>query len=281
MGGSAGKSKSNSSNNYSQNIPKEQLSALNQLWQSALGQLGGNNFMDQISGSAGQASGDLSNILGNMSGITDQLKQGGAFGNSEDIRNKLYGMMGQDSQTGQMYNSIVGGKGNTYVDPLIDQLRADSSQNLQTMRNQNALDATSMGQSGSSRQAMEDAMMGAQANKDLSTQEASLRQNAYDKDLALKMGIAQNADSNRQSEQDRLFNMLSGNQSSLESAGGMGNLLSQIASGQMAPWMQAQQSGWNPFMNLANIIGNPVVLGQGSGKGSSKGFGASGGMFGG
>lgn len=280
MGGSAGKSKSKSSNSYSQSIPREQLNALNQLWQSALGQLGGNNFMNEITNSAGQASGDLSNILSNMSGINDQLKQGGAYGNSEDIRNKLYGMMGQDSQMGQMYNSIVGGQGNTYVDPLINSLRSDSAQNLQTMRNQNALDATTMGQSGSSRQAMEDAMLGAQANRDLTTQENALRQGAYDKDLALKMSIAQNADTNRQAEQDRLYNMLSGNQGSLESAAGMGNLLSQIASGQMSPWMQAQQSAWNPYNNASNILGNAIVLGQGSGKGSSKGFGASGGLFG-
>lgn len=280
MGGSTGKSKSSSSNQYSQSIPQEQLSALNSLWQSALGQTGGNNYLNEIYGSAGQTSGDLSNILNSMSGITSQLQGGGAFGNSEDIRNKLYGMMGQDSQMGNMYESIVGGKGNTYVDPLIDSLRSDSAQNLQTMRNQNALDATSMGQSGSSRQAMEDAMLGAQANRDLTTQENALRQGAYDKDLQMKMGIAQMADSNRQSEQDRLYNMLSGNQSSLESAAGMGSLLSQIASGQMSPWLQAQQAGWNPLNNASNILGNAIILGQGSGSGKSKGFGASGGLFG-
>lgn len=280
MGGSTGKSKSSSSNKYSQSIPQEQLSALNSLWQSALGKIGGNNYLNEIYGSAGQTSGDMSNILNSMSGITSQLQGGGAFGNSEDIRNRLYGMMGQDSQMGNMYESIVGGKGNTYVDPLIDSLRSDSAQNLQTMRNKNALDATSMGQSGSSRQAMEDAMLGAQANRDLTTQENALRQGAYDKDLQMKMGIAQMADSNRQSEQDRLYNMLSGNQSSLESAAGMGSLLSQIASGQMSPWLQAQQAGWNPLNNASNILGNAIILGQGSGSGKSKGFGASGGLFG-
>lgn len=280
MGGSTGKSKSSNSNSYSQSIPKEQLNALNSLWQSALGQLGGNNYLNEIYGSASGASSNLNNILGNMTGITDQLSAGGAYGNSEDIRNKLYSMMGQPSQTGQMYESIVGGKGNTYVDPLIDSLRADSAQNLQIMRNQNALDATSMGQSGSSRQAMEDAMLGAQANRDLTTQESALRQSAYDKDLSLKLGIAQQADTNRQSEQDRLYNMLAGNQSSLESAGGMGSLLSQIASGSMSPWLQMQQSAWNPYQNAASILGNAIVLGSGSGSGKSKGFGASGGLFG-
>lgn len=281
MGGSSSKGSSKQSNSFSQSIPQEQLDALNSLWQSGLGQLGGNNFMDQISGSAGDASSSLKNILEQMSGVTNQLQSGGAFGDSSEIRDKLYGMMGQDSQMGQMYNSIVGGEGNSYVDPLIDQLRSDSKQNLQTMQNNNALDAVSNGQSGSSRQAMENAMLGVQSNRDLSTQEASLRQGAYDKDLSLKLGIAQNADSNRQSEQDRLYNMLSGNQSSLENAGNMGNLLSQIASGQMSPWMQAQDSAWNPYNNMSNVLGNAILLGSGSGSSKSKGSAASGGVFGG
>lgn len=282
MGGSIGGSKSSSSNSYSQSIPQEQLNALNSLWQSTLGQLNsGNNYTQQIGNSANQSAGDLSSILGNMTGITNQMAAGGAYGNSDDIRNKLYSMMGQDSQTGQMYNSIVGGNGNSYVDPLIDSLRSDSAQNLQGLRNQNAMSAADVGQSGSSRQAMEDAMMGAQANRDLTTQENSLRQGAYDTDLQLKLGIAQQADSNNQSEQDRLYNMLSGNQSSLQNAGSMGTLLSQLASGQMSPYLQAQQSQWDPYSNASNILGNAIVLGNGSGSSNSKGFGTSGGLFGG
>lgn len=282
MGGSSSKSKSSSNNNFSQQIPKEQLNALNSLWQGGLSQLfNGNNYNTEIGNSAGQASGDLSGILDSMNGITGQLQGGGAYGNSEDIRNKLYGMMGGDSQTGQMYNSIVGGQGNSYVDPLIDSLRSDSAQNLQTMQSGNALDAADMGQSGGSRQAMENAMLGAQANRDLTGQEAALRQGAYDKDLQLKLGIAGMADQNKQSEQDRLLSMLQGNQGSLENAGNMGSLLSQIASGQMSPWMQAQQSQWNPFANMGNLLGNAIVLGSGSGGSKSKASAASGGMFGG
>lgn len=280
MGGSAGKSKSSNSSSYSQSIPQEQLNALNSLWQSGLNQLNGNNYLSDISNSASGAANNLGNILSSMNGVTNQLSSGGAYGDSNEIRDKLYGMMGQQSQTGQMYNSIVGGEGNSYVDPLINNLRSDAAQNLQGLRNQNALDATTMGQSGSSRQAMEDAMLGAQANRDLTTQESALRQQSYDKDLSMKLGIAQQADTNRQSEQDRLYNMLSGNQGSLESAGNMGTMLSQIASGQMSPWLQLQQSAWNPLQNLASIIGNPTVLGSGSGSGSSKGAGTSGGLFG-
>lgn len=281
MGGSAGKSKGGSSNSFSQSIPQEQLNALNSLWQMGLGMAGGNNYLNELYGSAQGINDSLSSILGNMTGITDQLSAGGAYGNSEDIRNQLMGMMNQDSQMGNMYQSIVGGEGNTYVDPLIDRMRADAAKNLQTLQSGNALDAAAMGQSGSSRQAMENAMLGKEINSDLMTQEAQMRQAAYDKDLALKMGIAQQADSNSQAEQDRLLAMLGGNQSSLESAAGMGSLLQNLASGQMSPWMQMQDSQWNPLLNLASIIGNPIVLGSGKGSSNSKGMGTSGGLFGG
>jgi hypothetical protein len=281
MGGSLGGSKSSSSNSYKQSTVQPQMDALQNLWSQAFGNLNQNSYGNQIGNAAGNMDQNYQQLLDQFSGITNQLQGGGAFGNSEDIRNKLYGMMGQDSQTGQMYNSIVGGQGNTYVDPLIDQLRSDSAQNLQGLRNQNAMSAADMGQSGSSRQAMEDAMMGAQANRDLTTQEAQLRQGAYDKDLSLKMGIAQQADSNRQSEQDRLYNMLSGNQSSLENAGNMGSLLSQLASGSMGGYLQAQQSQWDPYSTISNLIGSPIILGSGSGGSKSKGVGSSGGLFGG
>ena len=166
--------------------------------------------------------------------------------------------MGQRSNVGTMYESIVGGSGNTYVDPLIQQMQQDYAQNLATLQNANSLDATAAGQSGSSRQAMQNAMLGAQANKDLMTQEAQLRQSNYDNDLAMKMGIAQQADSNRQAEQDRPLSMIQGSQDSMNNATNMGSLLQSLAMGGVDNWLKAQQASWNPLNNLANIIGNPI-----------------------
>lgn len=280
MGGSVGKNKSSSGSSSSQNVMKEQIPFLQQLWGMATGNVGANDYQSQIGGAAQNTSDLLNSLFGSQSQLQQNLASGGAYGNSQQYIDKLLGSMGQRSNLGSMYESIVGGSGNTYVDPLIESLRADSAQNLQGLRNQNALDATAMGQSGSSRQAMEDAMLGAQANRDLTTQENSLRQAAYDKDLALKMGIAQQADTNAQSEQDRLLSLIQGSQNSMNQAGNYGSLLQSIAGGMMTPWLQAQQGSWNPLNNLANIIGNPTILGKSSSNSSSKGFGGSGSLWG-
>jgi len=276
MGGSAGKSKGSSGNSFSTNVWGPQGDALQNLYQLAFDQYGkGNDYMSQITGQA-------SNIGNAVNGILDAnkgLQSGGAYGDTAEIRQKLLGSMGGRSNVGSMYESIVGGSGNTYVDPLIERLRADSAQNVSTLQGSNAMDAAAMGQSGSSRQAMQDAMFSNQANKDLLNKEAELRHGAYDTDLGLKMGIAQQADSNRGAEQDRMLAMLQGGQSSMEKGTGS-DLLSTLLNSGMNPWLQAQQAGWNPMNNLSNTIGNAIMTGSGSGSSKSKGFGASGGIFG-
>lgn len=280
MGGSLGGSKSSGGSSYSQNVMSQQIPFLQQLWGMATGNVGKKDYQSQIGGAAQNTSDLLNRLFGSQSQLQQQQAGGGAYGDSQQYIDKMMSMMGQPSQTGQMYNSIVGGNGNSYVDPLVNRLRSDAGQNLATMQNQNSMDATMAGQSGSSRQAMQNAMMGAQATKDLNTQEAALRQGAYDTDLNLKLGIANQADSNRQAEQDRLAGMVGGAQGAQNNAGNYGSLLQSIAGGQVNPWLQAQQGSWNPLNNLASILGNPTILSNGSSSSKSKGFGTSGSVWG-
>lgn len=280
MGGVLGGSRGRSYSSSSQNVMGEQVPFLQQLWGMAANNVGKNDYQSQIGNAAQNTNNLLNSLFVSQSGLQQQQAAGGAYGNSQQYIDKMMGMMGQPSQTGQMYNSIVGGQGNTYVDPLINALRSDAGRNLATMQNQNAMDATMAGQSGSSRQAMQNAMMGAQATNDLNLQSQALRQSAYDTDLNLKLAIAQQADSNRQAEQDRLANMVAGTHDAQANAMGYGNLLHSIANGQVNPWLQAQQGSWNPLNNMANIIGNPIILGQSSGSSNSKGFGTSGSIWG-
>lgn len=280
MGGSIGGSKSGSSSSSSQNVMSQQIPFLQQLWGMAADNVGQNDYINQIGNSAQNSQDLLNSLFGGQSNLQSQLAGGGAYGDSQQYIDKLLNSMGQRSNVGTMYESIVGGSGNTYVDPLIQQMQQDYAQNLATLQNANSMDATMAGQSGSSRQAMQNAMLGAQANKDLMTQEAQLRQSNYDNDLAMKMGIAQQADSNRQAEQDRLLSMIQGSQDSINNATNMGSLLQSIATGGMDNWLKAQQSSWNPLNNLANIIGNPTILGKSSGSSKSKGFGTSGSIWG-
>lgn len=280
MGGSLGKSKNSSGNQFSNNVWGTQGNALGSLYQTILGQLGGNNLTDKITGAAGDLSDKINGIIDSSSGANKDLASGGVYGDVSDIRQKLLDSMGGRSNMGSMYESIVGGSGNTYVDPLIEQMRKSSAQNVQTFQGSNAVDAAALGQSGSSRQAMQDAMFAKEANKDLLGTEAQLRSDAYDKDLAMKMGIAGMADSNRQAEQDRLLQMMQGAQGSKEGASTNTNLLSTLLQGGLSPWLQAQQGLWNPINNAANAIGNPTIIGSGSGSSKGKGFGTSGSLWG-
>ena len=276
MGGSAGKSKGSSNNSFSTNVWGPQGDALQNLYQLAFDQYGkGNDYMSQI---AGQAD-NISNAANGILDANKVLQSGGAYGDTAEVRQMLLDSMGGRSNMGTMYESIVGGSGNTYVDPLIESLRADSAQNVATLQGGNAMDAAAMGQSGSSRQAMQDAMFASQANQDLLNKEAELRYDTYDKDLAMKMGIAQQADYNHQAEQDRLLAMLQGGQSSMEK-GTSPVLLTTLLNYGMNPWLQAQQAVWNPINNLSNIIGNAIITGSGSGSSKSKGGGIGGSLFG-
>lgn len=280
MGGSIGGNKGGSSSSSSQNVMSQQIPFLQQLWGMSVDNVGKNDYINQIGNSAQNSQDLLNSLFGSQSGLQNQLAGGGAYGNSQQYIDMMLNSMGQRSNVGTMYESIVGGSGNTYVDPLIQQMQQDSAQNLATLQNANSMDATMAGQSGSSRQAMQNAMLGAQANKDLMTQEAQLRQSNYDNDLAMKMGIAQQADYNHQAEQDRLLKMIQGSQDSMNNAVNMGSLLQSLATGGMDNWLKAQQASWNPLNNLANIIGNPIILSKSSGSSKSKGFGTSGSIWG-
>lgn len=285
MGGSLGKSKNqgSSQNQYSNNVFGPQGEALGNLYNMALQHYGNApNFQGQIADQATQASNQAGGVFDPTNQAYKQQLQGGAYGDSADVRQKLMDSMGQRSNMGSMYESIVGGQGNEYIDPLIDRMRSDSAQNVSALQGGNALDAAAMGQSGSSRHAMENAMVTNQANRDLMSKEAELRAGGYDKDLAMKMNIARQADTGHQAEQDRLMQMLQGSNQSQSSAIGQGGLMQALSMGGMAPLMQAQQAGWNPLNNLANILGPAIMEGKGSGSGSSKGkgFGSSGGLWG-
>lgn len=284
MGGSLGMSKSGSSQSAksSTNVFGPQASALSSLYNKALSNLNTNQYQSQIADQAGAATQLMNNLFSQNSQANNFLASGGSYGDTTGVRDKLLGMMGGRSNMGTMYENIVGGQGNTYVDPLIKQMQGDSAQNVSTLQNANAMDAADMGQSGSNRQAMQNAMFANQANKDLSTQEAEMRKNAYDTDLQMKMGIAQQADTNHQSEQDRLLQMLQGANEARATSVGNSEALGSLAQNLMNPWTTAQQSQWNPLNNVANIIGSAIMTGnsKGSGNSKSKGFGTSGGMWG-
>lgn len=271
MGGSSSKSESNSSANMNQDVWGGQGDALQNLYGNAENLFGQNGqYSDQLNNIAQSLGPAFQNIFGGaQQGMQDQLG-GGAYGDSAEIRQQLMDSMGGRSNMGSMYESIVGGPGNTYIDPMVDAMRQSGNQQLQTMESGTGLDAAALGQGGSSRHAMQNAMQNAQGAQDMNQQEMNMRGGAYDTDLAMKMGIAQQADSNRQADQNRMMDMLSGSNASQQYGMGAGQGVQNLGMGQMAPWMQAQNQGWGAMNNYANTIGAPTVLSSGSQNANSK-----------
>jgi len=280
MGGSGSGSKSESESGFDQNVWRPQGEALQNLY----GQMG------DLWGQSGGLSGILQGLAGNLGGYNqglmgrgaagqEQMLGGGSFGDTSDARNALMQSMRQtgsgQTNMGDMYRSIVGGEGNTYIDPMVDAMKQGAMQNLQGMQSNAGLDASAAGQGGGSRHAMQNAMLGAQANRDMMTQEANMRGGAYDKDMAMKMRIAGMADSNVQNTQNRYMQMMGGADQNVGAGMGYGQGLQNLGMGSMAPYMQAYNAPWQMAGQYANTIGSPTVLG--SGDSNSKAVGGSGG----
>lgn len=332
MGGSSGKSKSSSGGGFQADVWGPQGDALKGLYQSAANMYGNaGNYMNPIkqsatyaaneAGRAGRYAGDMMrDAYSRGSGMQEsgfgtgmqgaqQMLGGGAIGDTGDIRGMLMESLAQPlgrSNVGSMYESIVGGPGNTYIDPMVDAMKRSAGENLQTLQNQTAMQAAAAGQPGSSRHAMQNAMQSAAINQDVLDREMEMRGGAYDKDLAMKMDIARQADTNmlqnRQQTQQNLMNMLgqsdanvragmgfggdlaSMGQQAMAGGGafgqGYGQTMQNLGMGTMAPFLQAQQSGFAPLQQYANVLGGPQLIGQGQLSGKSKGLGTSGGVKG-
>lgn len=294
MGGSAGgskggsRSKSGSQGQFSQDVWGPQGGALDNMYGNAEGLWGNTqqsqDALGQMAGGIADANQGVANSA--FGGMNDQMG-GGAYGDTDAIREQLLGSMGQRSNMGSMYESIVGGAGNTYIDPMVAAMKQGAMQDNALMQSGNSMSAFDAGQGGSSRHAMQNAMTNDFTQQNMMNQEADMRGGAYDTDLNMKMDIARMADGNRQQEQDRMMGLLGGANQSQQFGMGFGQNAQNLNMGQMSPEMNVQNQGWQGMDSYANSIGAPTVLGSGdqSGRSSSMAKGGSanagGGMKGG
>lgn len=278
MSGSLGGGKSESSNSSSmtQDVWGGQGDALQDMY----GQMG--NLWGSMGGMFNQQQSMAPWMQGQMTDVYNQANQGygnmmdgGSWGNTDDIRSKLMGSLDQSqngSNMGRMYESIVGGAGNDYIDPMVDAMKSGAMENNAMMQSGTAMDAANMGQSGSSRHAMQNAMTNRASDRDMMDKETMMRGDAYDKDLAMKMGIANQADQGVQNTQQRYMDMMSGADQNQQSAMNYGQNMQNLSMGQMAPWMQAMQSPWSMMGQYSNAMGGPTVLSNGESQGDSSGW---------
>lgn len=223
--------------------------------------------------------GNMSDIYDRAGPGVDHLMGGGSYGDTTGLRDDLYSSykdsLSQPSNMSRMYEDIVGGPGNTYVDPLIDSMRTAGDERRRTMHGATGLDAAVAGQGGSSRHAMENAMTNRMIDQDMNLAENQLRERNYDRDMGWKMNIARLADDNRIKTQEMMRGDLQGSDQNV--GAGLSYLpnMQNLNMGFMAPWMQAYQMPWMGMQNYAGVMGDPTVLSSGKtrGKSSSGGIG--------
>lgn len=141
---------------------------------------------------------ELPGMIGTrQSNLVDQMRL------TRDTSNPLLrqaSLIQQDTNPNQMsnqqriYESIMGGSGNSYADALKNQMQADALRTAGTSLN--ALDARAAraGMSGSSRQGIAQAGALQGINQNLQSNLTNLGYSTFDKDLAQKLDIARQAD---------------------------------------------------------------------------------------
>jgi len=224
------------SNNFSQNIPGFQQNALNDLYGSAHDLFGSaNNQMQNQIGNVSNANNGIQqsalpavskalnggvfgdpayvNLLQNSLGSSLDSANSVNSVNSIGIPNSqgsigLLNLLNQSNQPGQtgpstmpsntqnVYADIMGGNGNNYADAMKASYTADANRASANMLNNLDARATASGMSGGSRQGIAQSQGMYDINSNLQKNLAETGYNTFDKDLANKLGIASQADTN-------------------------------------------------------------------------------------
>ena len=278
MGGSGGHSKSDSSSDFATYIDGRQAPYLQQMWDRGLNLFDNMNYgpmQNQFSQVGDRMAGDMSMVY---PGLQNQL--GGGFSNPA-LERSLASSMADPSQMGRMYESILGGPGNTYADPLKQNLMQNTWDNLERGGiKQSDTSFANLGRAGSDRNAVENALLKRDAIQDANQAMTAIDYDTFDKDLNWKMNIARQADLGRGQAQDRAMDLLGmQNQSQM---GGLNYMpgLQGLQMGTMSPYMSAYNMPMDMMSMLGGWIGAPVMAGHGSGNASSFGMQGGGGLYG-
>ncbi len=278
MGGSAGKSESDSSSgaNFAQNIWGGQKGPLKDLYAQA------GNLFGQLSPQVG---GMVPGAVEQQQGVVDaampawqQQLQGGAYadmGLGNQLSQSLQQSLANPTAMQDINNMIMGGAGNTYADAMKNQYMQDAQRTAdQTLA---TLDArvSAGGLPGSSRHGTAQGQALGDINRNLQRNLAQTGFSTFDKDLDRKLQIAQQADQGTLARQQMLQQMLGSQQGAMTGGLGMGQGMQNLGLGQFSPYMMP----WQQIGAYQQAIGAPTVLGSGtmfgdsSSKGSKLGFG--------
>lgn len=286
MGGNLGFGKSDSSSDLDQLSKSFSNSRLFSSASSAADAGNQSAFGQNVWSPQGAA---LNNLYGNIGNLFNRTTQGmgqqipGAVGQQQSVfdtsapawRNQLQGGAYRGMPLQSYYQNalrgggneqavnemIMGGSGNNYVDAMKDQLAADSDKRLGRSLALADLRAAGNQQSGSSRHGLLQARLAEDEQDRLGDIQTKLGYNTFDKDLDRKLGIAQRADQFDFGRLQNVSDMLGAQNRAMQGGLNFGSGMQNLAMGQFAPHM----SLWQPASMYTQSIGQPTVLGSGTG----------------
>ena len=276
MSGGGNFSTSNARNNsqFSQQIPQWQANALTQMYNAAAGTYGnvGNTINQQMGGAQ-----DYINQT-NQAAMPEWKNQlaGGVYqgmDNANRLSESLQQSLNAPTNTQSIYAQMMGGQGNNYADAMKASYLGDANRATDNMLANLDARAAASGMSGGSRHGIATSQGMYDINSNLQKNLADTGYNTFDKDLANKLNIAQQADQGTLARQQLMSNMLGQQQGVQTGALNAGGQMQNLGMGSMAPTMMP----WQNMSNYANSIGSPTVLSSGGSSGNSSAMGVSGG----
>lgn len=257
-------SMSASSGRQTQHIPKWQRQA----YKNMLGKA--STMYDAQTNAINQQVPGIQDYVKRISDITapawqDQL-QGGVYRdvNPTDLLSKIEQFQNTESKTQPLYEQIMGGKGNNYVDAMKDTFMKDAQRRRDL--NYASLDARAAGSgmSGGSRHGIAQALIDRDINDNLGKQMTTVGYESFDKDLQNKLGIARDADANTLKRQgmysDMANNLIAGKDRSVQGGLAGASGMQGLGMGQFSPTMMP----WSNLQNYQSAIGNPITLNNAS-----------------
>ena len=273
-GGSYNQSKANNQSNFNQTIPKWQSDALTKMYYAAAGTFGNTGSAINAQTPGVQSYIDQTNAAA-MPEWKNQLAGGVYQGmdNANALSSSLQQSLSNPTATSQIYGQMMGGQGNNYADAMKASYLGDANRATDNMLANLDSRAAASGMSGGSRHGVATSQGMYDINSNLQKQLADTGYNTFDKDLANKLNIAQQADQGTLARQQMMSGMLNAQQGVQTGALNAGGQMQNLGMGSMAPTMMP----WQNMSNYANSIGSPTVLSSGGSSGSSNAMGVSGG----
>jgi len=263
-------SSSNSVGNSNQRIPAYQRRALANLMGQAKNTMASQTA--NVNAMIPQVQQQMAGVLGKQGQAFDNLNAGGAYSSADlnSILSKVEGFQNTPSQSTGLYESIMGGQGNNYVDAMKNMFYKDAQRTRDL--SEASLDArmAGTGMAGGSRHGVAEALISRDIDKNLQDQMTKVGYDSFDKDLQNKMNIAKLADEQTTARQGMFANLgsmaLQGKNANMNTAASMIPSMGQTAMSQFAPTMLP----WTNLQNYSAAIGNPTVLTNTRQSGSSE-----------